>query len=210
MGRLPQERGVSSMSAHHFSFETDQDWWSRIGLGYSGVKPGTRFGNRVRASLLKILREHPPVAFAGGDNGATLSLDDFAALIEAAAADAVRAGEEGERITAETLREEGSARVEQAYAMPDADSLITEGRWAGLTKGEAFAWCWALFEYEPHGFVHPNSQVRVESRAKLAQGELPSVFGYPERAKELKASGLDPRKFREHQAALGARSFGYS
>lgn len=134
MGRLPQERGVSSVSAHHFSFETDQDWWSRIGLGYSGVKPGTRFGNRVRASLLKILREHPPVAFAGGDNGATLSLDDFAALIEAAAADAVRAGEEEERITAETLREEGSARVEQAYAMPDADSLITEGAGPGSRR----------------------------------------------------------------------------
>lgn len=118
MGRLPQERGVSSVSAHHFSFETDQDWWSRIGLGYSGVKPGTRFGNRVRASLLKILREHPPVAFAGGDNGATLSLDDFAALIEAAAADAVRAGEEGERITVRPSVKRGARGLSRRTRCP--------------------------------------------------------------------------------------------
>ena len=101
----------------------------------------------------------------------------------------------------------GWAKIEETLADPNADRVITEGRWAGFSRGDANAWCWNLFQYEPHGFTHPGSQVRHEAMQKLQTGGVPEVFGYPERARELAARGLTPREYRRHQEALGAGTF---
>lgn len=99
------------------------------------------------------------------------------------------------------------ADFEAAFTLPDADKPIVAGRWAGFTRGEATAWCHNLFQFEPHGFVHPGSEVRVRALLALRAGQLSEVFGYPERARALRDSGLTPRSYREHRVALGARIF---
>ena len=75
------------------------------------------------------------------------------------------------------------------------------------TRGEAAAWCWNLFQYEPHGFVHPGSQLRAEALTQLRAGGLPEVFGYPERASELAGRGITARQYRQHREELGSRNF---
>ena len=105
----------------------------------------------------------------------------------------------------EELRSEGRRLVESALTAPDSDELIEEGRWAGFTRGRAIAWSWNLFQYEPTGFVHPNSEVRFIALKKLENGGIPAVFGYPERAREHEARGLTPLQYREYRDALGTR-----
>ena len=195
------------MSTTRFSHYRSDDWWRQLGLGYQGLVLTSRHEHRISEAVLAVLRAHPPVAFAGNGENTPLSTDDMAALISAATDEADRVGEEERRLAAETRRAEGQARVEAALAIPDAGAVITDGRWAGFTKGEAFAWCWTLFQYEPHGFVHPGTQVRHEAMQQLERGDLPTVFGYPERAKELKAQGLEPKQYRLLKEALGAATF---
>lgn len=97
-----------------------------------------------------------------------------------------------------------SDRIHSAEASSDATDTqrVTEGAWAGFSRSEARAWLRALFDYEPHGFVSPGSQVRVEATRRANQGELPEVFGYPSRAARLRANGLSPETYRLVQRAL--------
>lgn len=206
MGHRPGE-GLCSMSTTRFSHHNSDEWWNQIGLRYQGLVMTSLHEQRIEEAVLGVLREHPPVAFVGGNDSLPLSTMDLIVLIQAATKEAEQAGEEERQVSAEIRRAEGLAQVEAAFAMPGADLIIPEGRWAGLTKGEAFAWCWTLFQYEPHGFVHPGTQVRYEAMQQLEQGDLPTVFGYPERAKELKTRGLDPKQYRLHKEALGAATF---
>lgn len=195
------------MSTTRFSRRRSDDWWSQLGLRYQGLVLISRHEHRIEEAVLAVLREHPPVAFADGVGSPPLSTTDLVTLIEAAAKEAERAGEEEHRLAAETRRAEGQARVEAAFAMPGADSVIADGRWAGFATGEAFAWCWTLFQYEPHGFAHPGTQVRHEAIQQLERGDLPTAFGYPERAKQLAARGLDPKQYRMHKEAVSATTF---
>lgn len=36
----------------------------------------------------------------------------------------------------------GWEKLGAAYSLVDADEVITEGRWAGFTRGDAIAWSW--------------------------------------------------------------------
>ncbi|MBP1325818.1 hypothetical protein JOF28_001050 [Leucobacter exalbidus] len=114
--------------------------------------------------------------------------------------------EEKSRAAAERLAL-GWRKIEAAYAADTAEQLVTEGRWRGFSYAEATAWCWNLFQFEPHGFMYPRSQVRSEALQRLERGELPEVFNYPERARELADAGLDPRSYRTHHAALGKPTY---
>lgn len=98
-------------------------------------------------------------------------------------------------------------RQEGALANSDLAEEITTGRWAGFTRGEAIAWNWNLFDYEPQGFIAPASQLRMESIRKLKNGDIPEVFGYPERARELADQGITPLQYRESQKAQGKTVF---
>jgi hypothetical protein len=68
---------------------------------------------------------------------------------------------------------------------------------------------WLLFRRlaTAHGFVHPGSEVRICALHELEAGGIPSVFGYPERARELEARGLTPQQYRGHKEALGDATF---
>src|SRR5690606_37641022 len=103
---------------------------------------------------------------AGDVDGVTLTVAQLKALVEEAVADAEQKAERRREADAEERRRYGWARIEEALSAPDADQVVAEGRWAGFTRGEATAWCWNLFQYEPHGFVHPGSQVRQEAMRK--------------------------------------------
>lgn len=195
------------MSTTRFSQHRSDDWWSQLGLRFQSLGMASGHEHRIEEAVLAVLREHPPVAFACGDDSPPLSTKDLVTLIEVATKEAERVSKEERRLAAEIRRAKGLAQIEAAFAMPSADSIIADGRWAGFTKGEAFAWCWTLFQYEPHGFVHPGTQVRHEAMQQLERGDLPTVFGYPERAKELAAQGLDPKQYRLHKEALGAATF---
>lgn len=184
-----------------------RDWWEKIGLRDSRWHVESHYERQIEAAVLSLLREQPPVAFASPDGNGQISLDEFLDLVEAKRAEAVQATEQAAREAAEVRRVRDDALFESAYAQPDADEEIPEGRWAGFTRGDAFAWSWTLFQYEPHGFISPGSQLRHQSIEALGRGELPTVFGYPERAKELAARGLTPRQYRHHKNALGESTF---
>ncbi|MGK0716697.1 hypothetical protein ACR5KS_11695 [Leucobacter sp. W1153] len=173
-------------------------WWHQLGL--SG---GFDLESRSARKLLKLYR--PTVFVSRSDDGEAekIGFDQLVALIEEA--------ERTERTQHEAAIVDraaaAQAEFEAAFTLPDADKPIVDGRWAGFSRGEATAWCHNLFQYEPHGFVHPGSEVRVRALAALRDGQLPEVFGYPERARELRDSGLTPRLYREYREALGARTF---
>lgn len=173
-------------------------WWHQLGL--SG---GFDLESRSARKLLKFYR--PTVFVSRSDDGATdqIGFDQLVALIEEAER-TVRAQHEAAIVD---RRAAAQAEFEAAFTLPGAEEPIVDGRWAGFTRGDATAWCHNLFQYEPHGFVHPGSEVRVRALAALRDGQLPEVFGYPERARELRDSGLTPRRYREYREALGARTF---
>lgn len=173
------------------------EWWEPLGLrGPLGLRS---------AAAEQVLRGHRPVGFAPvtGDADAMLSLDQVIGLIEIAE----REAEQEQQRAATDRRVVDEAAFEAAFEVPSADAVVEDGRWAGFTRGDATAWCWNLFQYEPHGFVHPGSQVRAEGLVKLRAGDLPEAFGYPERARELAKTGMTPRQYRRHREALGARTF---
>lgn len=183
------------------------DWWGALDLSYHRIPVTTRHELEVEQAALAVLAAHPPVGFAGDLEGVTLTAVQLKALVERAVANAEEKAECQRGADAEERRRSGWARIEEALSAANADQVVVEGRWAGLTRGEATAWCWNLFQYEPHGFVHPGSQVRHEAMQKLQAGGLPEVFGYPERARELVSRGLTPREYRRHKEVLGANTF---
>ncbi|WP_017792048.1 hypothetical protein [Leucobacter salsicius] len=191
----------------------DIGWWRALGLrteddpllDVAALRGAVTEGTKV--GFLAALR---PVGFeyAESDGSVTrMTLEEvrerLAAIDRERAAAALQRREAG---AVERLRL-GGAKLDEAYAAPDAAVVIVEGAWAGFTRADATAWCWNLFQFEPHGFVHPGSQVRSEAMRLLEAGGLPEVFGYPARARELTATGLTPRSYRGHKVALGARTF---
>lgn len=195
MGRCPRE-GQALMSTPTIQRNQRDDWWAQLGL--SGP---TGLGREDDAQ--QVLREYVPVGFVSVHGGDTLSLQQLVGRIDAAKQ---RAEQQRER-AASKRRASDVAEFESAFELPGAGAVVEQGRWAGFTRGEAAAWCWNLFQYEPHGFVPPGSQLRAEALAKLRAGGLPEVFGYPERAKELVENGMTPRQYREHREQLGSRMF---
>lgn len=182
-------------------------WWGELDLSCHRIPASSRNKSEVEQAALAVLAAHPPIGFVGDADGTVITAAALNELVERAVLDAEQAAERQREADAEDRRLLGWARVEEALSRSDADQAVVEGRWAGLTRGEAAAWCWNLFQYEPHGFVHPGSQVRHEAMRKLQNGGLPEVFGYPERARELAARGLTPREYRRHKEALGANTF---
>lgn len=186
-------------------FDADSDWWEKLGLRGDASKPTGPYEHRLARAAHDVLRAHPPTAFASGDGAAPLSLEDVVALVDAAAAEAKREHESEWERDAEEQRRIGWEKIEGSLAGSDADDRISIGRWAGISRGEAIAWCWNLFQYEPHGFVHPGTEVRARALNSLRAGDIPEVFGYPERARELKARGVLPREYRRYREALGSK-----
>lgn len=174
----------------------DDDWWSVLGLR---AMPGSVMGWQAE----RVLREHPPIGFTSKGEGGPLSLEQVAAMIEAAEQDR----EQQRELAAIERREADLAEFEAAFDQPNAGDVVERGRWSGITRGEATAWCWNLFQYEPHGFVHPDSQVRAEALATLRSGVLPEVFGYPERARALIEKGMTARRYRQLREELGSPMF---
>ena len=181
-------------SANSFRRSKD-DWWESLGLE-GPLDPVGRAGEQV-------LRKYRPVGFRSAGSNKVRSLDQVAGLIARAEQEAEL---QRERARAER-RAADVAEFEAAFALPDGDVVVRQGRWAGFTRSEATAWCWNLFQYEPHGWVPPGIQVRAEALVKLRAGILPEVFGYPERAQELAAKGITARQYREHREALGSPMF---
>lgn len=184
------------------SFDHGTAWWYELGLT-AGI------GLRDRALIESVLRQYEPVGFRSitGEDGdsapgtAAITVSGIAEAIVAAEIKAKRAREKARA----TRHLENTSEFEAALASADAGVLVTEGRWAGFTVGEARAWCFNLFEFEAVGAAQPKVQLRFESLAKLRAGELPEVFGYPERARQLHDTGLSPREYRRIREALSAR-----
>lgn len=195
------------MSISSIPRRREAGWWEQVGLtphslGVTGDLHGANEGG------LRVLREYEPVAFASKNSDAEqLTIEQLRKLVGEVERNFQLETVEAKVLAAEARRTLGWEKLEAAYALPNADEVIAEGRWAGFSRAAASAWCWNLFQYEPHGFVHPGSQVRCEAMQQLEWGDLPTVFGYPERAKELAAHGLDPRRYRLHKEALGAATF---
>src|SRR5690606_27714827 len=121
-----------------------------------------------------------------------------------------RVRREHERLEEQSAAERralGWQRITEALNAPDADEPITQGKWAGFTRGRAIAWCWNLFQYEPKGFAMPNSIVREKAMRELQRGGIPEVFGYADRARHLERHDLTPESYRKHQEALGKPTF---
>lgn len=101
----------------------------------------------------------------------------------------------------------GRDATASACAAPDADEPVTEGDWAGFTRARAIAWCWNLYQYEPHGFVSPGSMLRAQRVRELEAGGIPDGFGYADRARRYEAAGVTPEQYRRVREALGSPTF---
>ena len=185
------------MSASLFDTALDSAaWWERLGLRIAAP-------DRARAAA-EVLRAHPPVAFAG-DHGAALSADDLLALATEASAVAEAESRAAAARREAAARATGTARIDAELSSPEADAPVAECRWAGFARGEARAWFVALALYEPQLTTSITRQLRAESLRRFEAGELPEAFGYPERARALAGSGLDPREYcRLREALLSA------
>lgn len=188
-------------------FTRPDGWWDELSLRYQGVPAATEGEFGIQQAVLRVLAAHPPVGFVGETEGSTITSNQLSELINSAIENAKRQAKRKRESAAKEQRELGWSKVEEALSAADADRVIDEGRWAGFRRGEAVAWCWNLFQYEPHGFTHPGNQVRHEAMQLLQNGGLPEVFDYPERARVLEDRGLTPREYRRHREALGAGMF---
>lgn len=185
----------------HGSESFGTDWWDQLGLKTT-TGPKTTCSERSRRdAALSVLRAHPPVAFAGSE--AQLTLEQVIDLIRQTEQDV----DEARAAEAERRRQLGWERLEALYAAADAEEVIAGGDWAGFTRARAGAWCWNLFDYEPVGLISPGSMLREHSLRELCEGRIPTVFGYPDRARALEANGLSPRDYRRAKEALGATPF---
>lgn len=196
MGQCPGE-GSFTMSSAQFVHRPITDWWESLGLRLQEDK--------FSFATEEILRTHIPVAFQpteGADN-VSLGLDQLVRRITGAERESAVLRTQATK----ARRASDVAEFESASEKPNAHERVDEGRWAGFTRGEAAAWCWNLFQFEPHGFVHPGSEVRARALSELRGVGLPEVFGYPERARELADRGVTPQQYREYRDALGSPMF---
>lgn len=195
------------MSTAEKLFAHRDGWWGKLSLCYRDIPTPTGIEFETEQAALAVLAAHPPVSFVGDTEGSTITANQLEELVKGAIKNAELEAKRRHESAAEQRRVLGSAKVEEALAAPNADRVITEGCWTGFRWGDAVAWCWNLFQYEPHGLTHPGSQVRHEAMQLLQTGGLPEVFGYSERVRELVARGLTPREYRRHQEAFGANTF---
>ncbi|MCC6376559.1 MAG: hypothetical protein IT191_06025 [Microbacteriaceae bacterium] len=182
------------------------EWWQRLGL--SAFDPAFNSVNDERAldAKLGVLNSHIPVLFAvSSDGGQTVqkTLDGVVAALDRAEKDVASQIEDAAR----AREQRGREATASAYAATDADEIIAEGDWVGFTRANAIAWCWNLYQYEPHGFVLPNSILREQRVRKLESGGIPDGFGYADRARELEAAGTTAKEYRTMKEAQGAPTF---
>ncbi|KAB1640575.1 hypothetical protein [Gulosibacter chungangensis] len=193
------------MSTSIYSRSNDPQWWQKLGLSPDGIGivPGRFIDHRA---LVDLLRSYEPTAFKRKVGGAEqITIDELRERILEEDDRQKREIEAAKAVQAREHRQLGWDRIEAAYAAPDAEEIITVGRWEGFTRAAATAWCWNLYQYEPRGFAHPASEVRARAITQFKNGGLPEVLGYPKRARELEALGLTPRTYREHKEALGSK-----
>lgn len=195
------------MSTSQNTVRDHTEWWAALGLDLAAIGPESLTALRGTELLQEVLAKHPPVVFAGDSDEQTLTLEQLLDRIRLTADPIEQALANQERSTAAERERFGWERVEEALNTADAQLQITEGRWAGFTKGEARAWCWNLMQYEPKGFAMPGMYTRRGAVKELAAGGLPEVFHHPERARELANQGLDPREYRRRQEAANAPTF---
>lgn len=182
------------------------EWWQRLGL--SAFNPAFNSVNDKRTldAKMGVLSSHVPVLFAialDGDQSAEKTLDEVIAELGRAEKDVASQIEDAAR----DREQRGRAAMASANAAPDADEIIAEGDWVGFTRANAIAWCWNLYQYEPHGFVLPNSILREQRVRKLESGGIPDGFGYADRARELEAAGTTAKEYRTMKEAQGAPTF---
>ena len=103
----------------------------------------------------------------------------------------------------------GREAIAAAYATPGNAQLITAGDWRGFTRADAIAWCWNLYQYEPHGFVYPASAMRMRREQQLEAGEIPEGGGYAARARTYSERGVTATKYREAREVVGAATFSW-
>ncbi len=113
----------------------------------------------------------------------------------------------GTRKAARRREQLGRTAVQAALAAPDADDILESGTWAGFPKGRAIAWCWNLFQYEPHNFTYPLSMFRELGMRILESGGVPDGFGYADRARELEQMRVTPEGYRKFKEERGAPTF---
>lgn len=171
------------------------DWLHTLGLSPRATSARQR----------QLLRSLTPIGFTRQSEKSTelLSASDVASEIEMIRADEDAAA----KADPELRRIRGLRNVQEALTAVDADEPVMSGSWVGFARGRALAWCWNLYQYEPHGFISPGSQLRMKNIALLKRGELPDGFGYAERARELELSGVDPEHYRTMQSLLGRRIY---
>ena len=201
MGRSPGEgRAPMFPDQNH---NTLAGWWTSLGLHDRVGERHSPNERQLRDDILAILREYRPVQFERAADDTIVGFD----VVAQAIAVAEREHEQRARLAEQQRVAEGWERIAAAYSAPDAQETITEGKWIGFTRARAIAWCWNLFQYEPKGFILPNSIVRERALRELKSGGIPAVFDYPERARQLEAQGMTPETYRRQKEADGAPSF---
>jgi len=193
------------MDAHtnNLSIDVGSAWWQRLGLTAGTSHRASSHEHavaQVRARYLSAL--HP--TFTTSDAGTPhLTLDDVISQLAA-----IDAGHEEERAQHQREeRERGWDRIRAARAAADAEEPIDSGDWAGFTRADATAWCWNLYQYEPHGFGGVGAMVRHRNLAALKGGGVPAGFGYARRARELALAGATPESYRTAKEAMSAKVF---
>ena len=189
------------MSISFDRLSRDDSWWAQLGFPDWQLEFILHDADDHFANLI----DYEPVAFVSkADPSDRLTLEQFRDRLREAKEEARRKEEEKQAALAERRRQLGWQMIEAAYSAPNADDQITSGRWAGLSRGDAIAWCWNLFQYEYRGVGHPKIEVLHRAINELQAGGLPEVLRCPERAHELHARGLTPREYRRFHEALGS------
>ncbi|MGO3146450.1 MAG: hypothetical protein ACTIJ6_02100 [Leucobacter sp.] len=101
----------------------------------------------------------------------------------------------------------GRNTIHNAYAAPNAVEVITTGDWADFTAADATAWCWNLYQYEPHGFAYPASAVHMRRERELESGTIPEGGGYAEKARSYVLRGVTTQQYREARETLESPTF---
>lgn len=125
-----------------------------------------------------------------------ISMSELRNALHAAVREQQRRAFDAQEAAVVRQRAEGWARIEAAYALPDAGEVIRSGEWAGFTLDRATAWSWNLFDFEPHGATSHKIQLRFQQMKELEHGMLPQTYGYADRARTLEERGIDPREYR--------------
>lgn len=171
-----------------------QPWWHALRIDAPG--------HSLRHEAHQLLQEYQPASFTRTNpdslNPETLTWGEMLARIAAVETESIERESQAQaaRLAAE------QADFDSAWLHADSAQRITEGSWAGFTRGEARAWIFSLFQFETRGIAHPGSELRFRSLAAARTGETPDVFGYPERARKLADRGLTPHQYRELRALL--------